>query len=104
MPAAPAPGPSAEPRTPVAAVATLGTEGQPESTCVPSSEILGERAKAGKVSLEELSRDAVTRAFFASGENFAAAGRALGVDRRTVERWLDMERLERLRKNPKTPK
>ena len=65
------------------------------STCVPSSGILGPRAKAGEVTLDEINRAYVTRVHLLSEQNMAETARRTGVDRRTVRRWLDFARLAR---------
>ncbi len=73
----------------------------PESVCVPSSEVLGRRAKAGEVTLGEVARALVTRVHASTGENTAETARKLGIDYRTVQRWVDPKRLARWRKGKK---
>jgi DNA-binding NtrC family response regulator len=68
----------------------------PPSLCVPSSEILGRRAKAGEVSVEDLLKAYVTRIYFLTGQNKSETARLCGFDRRTVSRYIDPERLARL--------
>jgi DNA-binding NtrC family response regulator len=79
------------------AAAPRPTEGgvAPESACVPSSGVLGPRAKAGDVSLDELDRAYVTRIYMLTGENVAETSRRTGLDRRTVQRRIDRARLVR---------
>jgi hypothetical protein len=72
-----------------------------ESICLPSSGILGPRAKAGDVDHEELLRAYVTRIHARTGQNKAETARLTGFDRRTVARWIDPERLSRLLARPK---
>jgi len=59
-----------------------GTAAAPASPCVPSSGILGRRAKAGEVSLEEVNRALVTRVYVATNLNKAETARRLGDVRR----------------------
>jgi len=73
-----------------------GTGAAPASTCVPSSGILGRRAKAGEVTLEEVNRAFVTRVYVATNLNKAETARRLGLDTRTVQRLLDPGLLARL--------
>jgi len=68
----------------------------PESVALPSSGILGPRAKAGDVDHEELIRAYVTRIHALTGQNKAETARRTGFDRRTVARWIDPVRLARL--------
>ncbi len=93
--AAPAPAPTPEPPPPAVTVAPSTPPAQPESTCLPSSGILGPKAKAGEVTLEEVNRALVTRVFVLTDQNKAETGRLLGVTWRTVARWLDLARLAR---------
>jgi DNA-binding NtrC family response regulator len=67
----------------------------PESTCVPSSGILGPKAKAGEVSFEELTRSYVTHVHALTDQNKAETARRTGLDWRTVRRWVDPVRLAR---------
>jgi hypothetical protein len=67
----------------------------PESTCLPSSGILGPRAKAGEVSFEDLAQAYVTRMHVLTDQNASETGRRTGLDRRTVRRWIDPTRLAR---------
>ncbi|MFO0757608.1 MAG: sigma 54-interacting transcriptional regulator [Byssovorax sp.] len=67
----------------------------PESVCLPSSGILGPRAKEGNVSVEELTRAYVTRVHLLSEQNVSETARRTGLDRRTVQKWLDPARLAR---------
>jgi ActR/RegA family two-component response regulator len=62
---------------------------------MPSSGLLGPRAKAGDVSLDELDRAYVTRIYMLTGENVAETSRRTGLDRRTVRRRIDRARLVR---------
>jgi hypothetical protein len=64
--------------------------------CVPSSDILGRRAKTGDVDHEELLRAYVTWVYFRTGQNKTETARRTGFDRRTVSRWIDPVRLARL--------
>jgi DNA-binding NtrC family response regulator len=86
--AAASPPPPADPRT-------------PESTCLPSSGILGPKAKAGEVSFVEATRALVTWTHVLTGQNTAETARLMEVDRRTVTRWLDPARLARWLKRSK---
>ena len=63
---------------------------------MPSSGILGRRAKAGEVTLEEVNRAFVTRVYVATNLNTAETARRLGLDTRTVQRLLDPGLLARL--------
>jgi ActR/RegA family two-component response regulator len=65
---------------------------------VPSSEILGRRAKAGEITFAEAARALVTRVHFEMGENVSETARKLEIDRRTVQRHVDQKRLARWRK------
>jgi transcriptional regulator with AAA-type ATPase domain len=85
VPDAPA---SVPPRAPAPA-------GEPPSVALPSSGILGPVAKAGRIQVEELTRDYVTRVHVLTGQNTAETARRTGLDRRTVTRWLDQARLRR---------
>jgi hypothetical protein len=68
----------------------------PPSVCVPSSDILGDRAKAGEVDQHERRRAYVTWIYFVTGHNKAETARLTGFHRRTVTRWIDPVRLARL--------
>src|SRR5262249_14234908 len=85
-PSAPAPAPAAPRAAP----------GPPESICLPSSGIVGPRAKAGDVDHGELIRAYVTRIYVRTGQNKSETARLTGFDRRTVGRWIDPVRLSRL--------
>jgi DNA-binding NtrC family response regulator len=80
--------PPAPPETTPAA-ATPPADEAPDTPCAPSSEILGPRAKAGEITLDELTRSFVTRVHFLTGLNKAETARRLGCDARKVSRWLD---------------
>lgn len=67
----------------------------PESVGLVSSGLLGPRAKAGEVSLEELTRAYATRVHALTQQNKAETARRLGVDWRRVARWIDPARLGR---------
>jgi hypothetical protein len=75
--------------------------GTPESTCLPSSEILGKKTKAGKIGFVELVRAYMTWMHLLNGQNRAETARQTGVDERTVRRWLDPARLARWLKREK---
>ncbi len=88
----------APPPPPVAPVA----QGAPESTCEVSSGILGPRAKAGEVTLEEIARDYVTRVHVLTDQNRSETARRTGLNWRTVPHKLDPARLIRwLARRPK---
>jgi ActR/RegA family two-component response regulator len=63
---------------------------------VPSSDILGGRAKAGAIDHEELLRAYVTAVYFSTGQNKAETARLTGFHRRTVGSLIDPVRLARL--------
>lgn len=76
--------------------------GAPESACLPSSGILGPRAKAGEITVEELTRAYVTRVHVLTGQNRSETARRTGLNWRTVGQRLDPARLLRwLREAPK---
>jgi transcriptional regulator with AAA-type ATPase domain len=69
---------------------------QPATTAPPpSSEILGRRAKAGGVTLEEVERAYVTRLYALTGQNASETARRAEIDRKKVSRLLDFGRLAR---------
>ncbi len=77
-------------------------QGAPESTCEVSSGILGPRAKAGEVTLEEIARDYVTRVHVLTDQNRSETARRTGLNWRTVGQKLDPARLIRwLARRPK---
>jgi DNA-binding NtrC family response regulator len=78
-----------------------GTAVAPESTCLPSSGILGPKAKAGEVTLKELEKAYVTQVHVLTDQNIAKTARLTGVDRRTVLEKLDLARLARWLKGKK---
>ena len=73
----------------------------PESTCLPSSGILGPKAKAGEVTLAELERAYVTQVHVLTDQNMAETARRTGLTWRTVSRKLDLARLARWLKRKK---
>jgi DNA-binding NtrC family response regulator len=80
---------------PVAEPSTVGVAvDAPPSTPAPNS-ILGRRALAGEVSLDEVIRAFVTWMYVLSGRNKTEAARRMGRDWRTVGRWLDLSWLAR---------
>jgi len=68
----------------------------PQSVCMPSSGLLGPRAKAGEVDHKKLLSAYVTHVYVSTGQNKAATARITGFDRRTVAQLIDEERLARL--------
>jgi DNA-binding NtrC family response regulator len=100
-PRPPAPPPPADPRRPSgAAAAPPQRRSTPESTCLPSSGLLGPVAKQGNVTVEELERAYVTRVFALTGMNRSATARRTGRNWRTIGRLIDPRRLLRLLKRP----
>jgi transcriptional regulator with GAF, ATPase, and Fis domain len=73
-----------------------GPAGPAESTVLPSSGLLGPVAKEGKVSIEELNRDYVTRVYLNTGLNQTETARVTGLGWRKVGQMIDPVRLERL--------
>ncbi len=73
-------------RTPAAVIPAMvttplpaeGTAGTPESTCLPSSGILGPKAKKGEATLEEVNRSLATRVLVLTGQNKAETRAAVG--------------------------
>jgi DNA-binding NtrC family response regulator len=96
----PASPPAAASRPEATSPRPAGDPGAPESTCLPSSGILGPRAKAGEVSFDELNRAYVTRVHVLTDQNKAETARRVGLDWRTVGRWIDPVRLARWLKGP----
>jgi DNA-binding NtrC family response regulator len=76
--------------------ASHGLPEAPASVCVPSSDILGQQAKAGAVDYRELLRAYVTRIYVLTGQNKAETARLTGFHRRTLAQWIDPVRLARL--------
>ena len=62
---------------------------------MPSSGILGPKAKAGEIGFKQLGRAYGTRMYVVTGQNRAETARRAGLDRRTVLRWLNPARLVR---------
>jgi two-component system, NtrC family, response regulator HydG len=77
------PAPASSQASPVA------DESGPESSCPPSSGILGPRAKAGEVSLDELTRAFVVQVHVLTGGSLRETARRTSLDYRTVKRYLD---------------
>ena len=75
-----------------------GSAAAPMSMCAPSSGILGPEAKAGRVSADAAIKALVAWVHVHNGENVAQTARITKLDRRTVTRLLDPERVARLRK------
>ena len=67
----------------------------PQSACLPSSGILGPRAKEGEVTVEELNRAYVTRVHVLTDQNQSETARRTGLNWRTVGRMIDPVRLAR---------
>ncbi len=72
-----------------------GAAGTPESTCLPSSGILGPRAKRGEATLEDVNRSFATRVHLLTGQNNAETARRLKADWRTVNKLIDPARIAR---------
>ncbi len=87
--------PSEAPPEESAPAAVEEQAGTPASAELVSSGLLGPKAKAGAVSLEELNRAYATRVHLLTGQNKAETARRLGVDWRKVGRWIDPARLMR---------
>jgi DNA-binding NtrC family response regulator len=64
----------------------------------PSSGLFGRRAKAGEVSVPELTRAYVTRVYVLTGLNQSETARRTGLTRRTVMKTIDWELFDRLMK------
>jgi hypothetical protein len=75
----------------------------PESLCVPSSGILGGRAKAGEVDWMTVLTIYVTTVYARTGMNKAETARRTRIDRRALSRWIDPVRLARLLGESKLP-
>jgi DNA-binding NtrC family response regulator len=67
----------------------------PMTETMPSSGLLGRRAKLGAVSLQELIRAYVTHVYLLANQNKAETARKLGLNWRTVSRLIDPERVAR---------
>jgi DNA-binding NtrC family response regulator len=64
-----------------------------ELTSTPPFGVLGPRAKAGELSLEELSGLYLAHVYMITGQNKAETTRRTGVERRRLQKWLDSARL-----------
>jgi transcriptional regulator with AAA-type ATPase domain len=85
----------ADPLAPAPATTTPASPPAATTTPPPSSEILGRRAKAGEVTLDEVARAYVTCMYALTGENASETARRAKIDRKKVSRLLDFDRLAR---------
>jgi DNA-binding NtrC family response regulator len=69
----------------------------PESVCVQSSQILGEEAKKGQLSVDTVLAEYVTEVFLNTGENLTKTAKLLKLHRQTVAKLIDPACLARLR-------